>query len=190
MTFKNSPLEQTISTLGHPWNQNEKVIHIFETDYSILDFLSLLDSSRLELQSQKSPISDKAERLFYTFSGLFFLLKEVHAVEELGLSSSSNINIGNLKRQYTSCCEYITIFIQLLEVVEARIWLNSMEYQSLKDMENDYMKGLIENKQMVALIEAVRDDFVSVRFLLMVLRSEGLDIIATRIQRNLGISVD
>lgn len=65
-----------------------------------------------------------------------------------------------------------------------------MEYQSLKDMENDYMKGLIENKQMVALIEAVRDDFVSVRFLLMVLRSEGLDIIATRIQRNLGINVD
>lgn len=45
MAFENSSLEQTISTLGYPWDQNKKVIHIFETDYSILDFLSLLDSS-------------------------------------------------------------------------------------------------------------------------------------------------
>lgn len=51
----------------------------------------------------------------------------------------------------------------------------------------EFIDDLLENEQMTALEQSVREDFIHVRFLLTVLQTEGLDTNASMLQRMFGI---
>lgn len=177
MAFNSSSFfEIAPSTINHIWEGNRKVIFIFKTSYTIPDFLSFLDTLRLDSDPQKIQASAKASRLFYTFSGLHFLLTQVYAVATRGLDHSSRIEIEELKRKFESGNDYLIEFIKILRVVEIHYLELILLLAGEEDLINDYVGEVLLNKQMTALEQVVRKDQVTIPYLLTVLESEGLDI--------------
>lgn len=173
------------SIRGHPWDNEKKVVSLFGRPYTILEFLNHLDKFRLRFYVRNSQTSVQIKRLFFTFSSLHFLLRQIETLNTIGISSSSEIDFSYLQRSFHICSEYFTKFTQLLKVVEEQSTATTAFGESV--MTSGYVDDLLNNEQMKTLEQKVREDFIHVRFLLIVLRVEGLDITASRIQRMLGI---
>lgn len=186
MAFNNPPsLDLANSLFGHPWDNDKKVVVLFGLPYTILEFLNHLDKFRLQHYRPESQTSVKIKRLFFTFSSLHFLLRQIDTIDRIGISPSSNIDFGYLERSFNHCSDYFTKFTQLLKVVEE--YSITMTASAEPTMTTAYMNDLLKNEQMVALEQEVREDYINVRYLLIVLRLEGLDITASRLQRMFGI---
>lgn len=181
-----SSSELATAVIGHPWDGNKKLVSLFEKPYTITEFLSFFDKLRLNSDSSKSKISDKASRLFYTFSGLHFLLKQVYAVVTLGLNPLSNIEIEELTKHFETCSDYFTEFTRILKVVEIR-YLELIVFSETA-LANDYVGEVIKNEKMTALEQRVREDHLGIPYLLTVLESEGLNISVPLIQGMLCIN--
>lgn len=188
MAFSTNPffLQMATSTLGHPWDNDKKVVSLFGLPYTILEILNQLDKFRLQFYEPDSQTSVKIKRLFFTFSSLHFLLRQIENVDKIGISASTSVIDGcYLEESFKNCSEYFTKFTQLLKVVEEHSTATTVSEEP--NMTTEYIDGLLANEQMVALEQQVREDFVNVRYLLLVLRIEGLDITASRLQRMFGI---
>lgn len=62
--------------------------------------------------------------------------------------------------------------------------------ESLKVIEeSDFIKSLVEDEQVVNLIDRVRNDDVDIPYLIMMLRSEGLDNSVAAFERSLSMHV-
>lgn len=170
---------------GHPWDNDKKVVSLFGLPYTILEFLDYLDKFRLRFYVPDSQTSIQIKRLFFTFSSLHFLLRQIETVNKIGVAPSSKIDSSLLQRSFQICSEYFTKFTQLLKVVEEQSTATTTFGELV--MTTEYVDDLLSNEQMKALEQKVREDFIHVRFLLIVLRMEGLDITASRLQRMLGI---
>lgn len=179
--------ELATAAVGHPWDGNKKVVLIFEKSYTIIEFLSSFDRLRLNSDPPKSRISKKASRLFYTFSGLHFLLNQVYAVAILGLNDSSSIDIEELKRHFETGSDYFTEFTRILKIVEI-YYLELILYEEERPLSGDYLEELIKNEQLTALEERVRGDHLVIPYLLMVLAKEGLNISVSLIQGMLCVN--
>lgn len=177
--------ELATSFLGHPWDNDKKVVVLFGLPYTILEFLNHLDKFRLRFYKPESQISVKIKRLFFTFSSLHFLLRQIDTVDKIGISAASDIDFGYLERSFNNCSEYFTKFTQLLKVVEEQSTATTALGEPT--MTTEYVNDLLENEEMTALEQQVREDYINVRYLLLVLRVEGLDITASRLQRMFGI---
>lgn len=175
------------SVCGHPWSNEKKVVELFGLPYTILEFLDHLDKHRLRFYRQNSQTSVLIKRLFFTFSSLHFLLRQIEKLHAIGISPSSEIDFSDLQRSFHICSEYFSRFTQLLKVVEERSETAMTIFGEEPAMTAKYVEDLLRNEQMKALEQRVREDFIHVRFLLIVLRVEGLDITASRLQRMLGI---
>lgn len=187
MAVDNSPSpELATAQVGHPWDGTKKVIILFDEHFSITEFLLCFDKLRLDSnEPPEGQIFVKASRLFYTFSGLHFLLKQVSSVAIYGLDSSTDIEIGELRRHFESCSDYFTELTKLLKVVELHFLelISSGETSSARD----YVEALVEYEQITALEQRVREDHLVIPYLLTVLESEGLNISVSMIQRMLCI---
>lgn len=173
------------SIRGHPWDNDKKVVSLFGLSYTILEFLNHLDKFRLRYYVPESQTSIQIKHFFFTFSSLHFLLRQIENLDKIGIdSSSSDIDPSSLQRSFDICSEYFAKFTQLLKVVEDK---SSTVFLGQPTMIREYLDDLLENEQMIALEKRVREDLIHVRFLLIVLRMEGLDITASRLQRMLGI---
>lgn len=177
--------EMASSVRGHPWDNDKKVVSLFGLPYTILDFLNHLDKYRLLFYRPETPTAVKIKRLFFTFSSLHFLLRQIETVNKIGISPNSEIDPFMLQRSFSNCCEYFTRFTQLLKVIEEQSTATTARGEPT--MTTEFIDDLLKNEQMTALEQRVREDFIHVRFLLMVLRMEGLDITASRLQRMFGI---
>lgn len=177
--------EMASSIHGHPWDNDKKVISLFGLPYTILEFLNHLDKFRLRFYVPESQTSVKIKRLFFTFSSLHFLLRQIESVNKIGISPASEIDPFFLQRSFNNCSEYFTKFTQLLKVVEEQSTATTAFGEPT--MTTEYVDDLLKNEQMTVLEQRVREDFINVRFLLIVLRMEGLDITASRLQRMFGI---
>lgn len=177
--YSSSP-ELATAAVGHPWDGNKKVVLIFEKPYTITEFLSFFDKLRLNSDPLKNRISNKASRLFYTFSGLHFLLKQVYAVAILGLEQTSSIEMEELKRHFETCSDYFTEFTRILKIVE--IYYLELIVYGERPLTSDYLEEVIKNEKLTALEQRVREDHLVIPYLLTVLEREGLNISATLIQ--------
>lgn len=189
MVSNNSPLsELATARVGYPWSGHKKVVLLFEQPYSITEFLVSFDKLRLDPDPlDKSQISNNASRIFYTFSGLHLLLKQVDAVAIRGLDHSSSIEIEELKERFESCSDYFTEFTRLLKVVEISFLELILAAEEKGDsLEISYLEHLVQNELMIALEESVREDRLLVPYLLTLLESEGLNISVSLIQRLLS----
>lgn len=178
-------LEMASSILGHPWDNDKKVVSLFGLPYTILEFLNYLDKFRLRYYQPESQTSVKIKRLFFTFSSLHFLLRQIESINKIGISTSSEINFYYLERSFNNCSEYFTKLTQLLKVVEEHS--TAITIWGEPTMTTEYVNDLLENEQMIALEQRIREDYINVRYLLIVLRIEGLDITASRLQRMFGM---
>lgn len=178
--------EMASSIRGHPWNNDKKVVSLFGLPYTILEFLDHLDKFRLRYYVPESQTAIQIKRLFFTFSSLHFLLRQIEHLNKIGIDTpSSDIDPSSLRHSFGICSQYFTKFTQLLKVVEDKSTATTVFGEPV--MTREYIDDLLENEQMIALEKRVREDFIHVRFLLITLRMEGLDITASRLQRMLGI---
>ena len=184
--YSSSP-ELATAAVGHPWDGNKKVVLIFEKSYTITEFLSFFDKLRLNSDPLKNRISNKASRLFYTFSGLHFLLKQVYAVAIHDLEQTSSIEMEELKRHFETCSDYFSEFTRILKIVEIYYLELIVDGESLP-LTSDYLEEVIKNEKLMALEQRVREDQLVVPYLLTVLEREGLNISATLIQDMLCIN--
>lgn len=186
MAFKSSSSFEIVTpAIDRLWERNKKVIFIFKTSYTIPDFLSFLDTLRLDSDPRKIQASAKASRLFYTFSGLHFLLTQVYALAIRGLNHSSSIEIEELKKHFETGNDYLIEFIKILQIVEIHYLELILFSGGEENLITDYIGEVLLNKQMTALEQVVRKDQVTIPYLLTVLESEGLDISVSLIRRML-----
>lgn len=187
MAFNNPPsFDLASSRIGHPWDNDKKVVILFDLPYTILEFLNHLDKFRLRHYRPESQTSIKIKRLFFTFSSLHFLLRQIDTIDRIGISPSSDIDFGYLERAFNHCSDYFTKFTQLLKVVEEDSIARTTSTEP-PTMTTAYVNDLLKNEEMTALEQQVREDYINVRYLLLVLRIEGLDITASRLQRMFGM---
>lgn len=190
MASKNSSSpELATSAIERLWDENKKVVCLFnETSYTMTDFLSLFDTLRLDSDPRKSRASAKASRLFYTFSGLHFLLKQVYNVSIRGLNHSPSIEtMKEVTRHFENGNNYFTEFIKILKIVEIH-YLELIVFEEENSLATDYLGEVLINEQMTALEKKVRGDQLTIPYLLMVLEYEGLDISVALIRDMFHIS--
>lgn len=173
-----SPLELETAERGQSWGGNKHIIYLFEKSYTIVDILSFFDKLRVNSDPLKSQVSNQASRLFYTFSGLHFLLKQVHAVTIHGLNLWSSIKPDEVIKHFTSSNEYFIKFIEILMIVEIQ-YLEMIVFKQEQSLATDYVEEVIINEQMMALEQKVREDQLAIPYLLTVLESEGLHMSAS-----------
>lgn len=197
-----SSSRKILSPEGHSWNGDNYIVCIFEKPYTVTEFLSFFDKLRLQDSSDhpvsKKAISDKASRLFYTFSGLHFLLKQVYALAVIGLNGRSSTTTTTttlskedeeLVQHFETCNGYFIEFTKILKIVELYYLGTIVEEEESNLLSNDnYVREVVKNDLMTELEKKVREDNLAIPYLFKTLESEGLDISLPLLRGMLSIS--